>query len=213
MEQSTQQWYTSPSTQHYMYTPRCHTALLFMHESAWQGPKFTYLWVKTQAQKKTEGVRWLFPFFNLSFVSSFILFVLLFLYGGEDNLQIHKMPVTTNVSPTNHFFSSKNQCSPKWRKAIARERDTFLACIYLCVYIHVHMSMYTLIYLRVYTHTHIHITFQKSMSLFFVIASLYFNMHITYYIFNVYCIFNMCILYVSIYTHININKHIPRLHG
>lgn len=43
----------------------------------------------------------LFPFSNFSFVSSFILFVLLFLYGREDNLQAHKMPATTNADPIN----------------------------------------------------------------------------------------------------------------
>lgn len=39
----------------------------------------------------------LLPFLSLSSVSSFLLFVLLFLYGREDNLQTHKMPTTTNV--------------------------------------------------------------------------------------------------------------------
>lgn len=47
----------------------------------------------------------LVPFLNLSFVSFFILFVLLFLYGREDNFQAHKMPATTNICPINLWSS------------------------------------------------------------------------------------------------------------
>lgn len=100
MGQYTQPCYTSSSTQDYMCTPRSHTALLFMHESAWQGQKFTFLWVKTQAFKKRRGNMTLWPFSNLSFVSSFILLVSLFLYR-KDNLQAHKMSATSNADPIN----------------------------------------------------------------------------------------------------------------
>lgn len=72
----------------------------------------------------------LLPFLSLSSVSSFLLFVLLFLYGREDNLQTHKMPTTTNVDPINLLFLQNIYIMlEKVKGAITRERDTHFWCV------------------------------------------------------------------------------------
>lgn len=106
-------------------------------------------------KKKKEGAKWLFPFLNLSSVSSFILFVLLFLYGREDNLQAHKMPATTNVDPINLFVFKKyiyNVGKSEGRPLGEREALIFgmficmcvCTCICLCTRVYTHISRMSL---------------------------------------------------------------------
>lgn len=100
----------------------------------------------------------LFPFLKLFFVSSFILFVLLFLYEREDNLQAHNMPATINVDPINlwssRFIYIYIYNVRKSGVSCNREGQSFWGCICLCVCIHVYMYLYLLMYIYVNIHTH-----------------------------------------------------------
>lgn len=92
----------------------------------------------------------LLPFLSLSSVSSFLLFVLLFLYGREDNLQTHKMPTTTNVDPINLLFLQNIYIMLEKVKGGCHKREghSFLVCIYVSV------CVYMLIYRYVYIYRH-----------------------------------------------------------
>lgn len=135
----------------------------------------------------------LFPFLKLSFVSSFILFVLLFLYGREDNLQAHKMPATTNVDPIHLFVFKKyiyNVGKSEGRPLGEREKGSHFWYVYLCVYMYICVCC-----VRICIHTHIsRMTLSKKDVSCVSLPSLY-NVHI------------------CMHTHISINKHISKLHG
>lgn len=118
----------------------------------------------------------LFPFLNLSFVSSFILFVLLFLYGREDNLQAHKMPATTNVDPINLFIFKKYIYNVgKSEGETLGEKEALIFGMFMCTC--VSRGTHAHVYVRV--HICIHTRFQKKMSL--VSASLHFVTYICVY--------------------------------
>lgn len=136
------------------------------------------------AWKRRRGRKWLCFHSSIFLVSSFILFVLLFLYGREDNLQAHNiclrplMLILLIFGLQDIYIYIYNV--GKSGVSCKREGQSFWGCIFVCVCIHVYMSLHLLMY--IYVNICTHNKFQKWMSLSLETASLYFNVYIYVYV-------------------------------